>query len=61
MSEQPQRQLTKEERDLLKAQTRNEKISTWWHGFRLIFIIGFLGSLALCGVVICVAMANPPR
>jgi len=61
MSEQRKRELTKEESDLLKAQTRNENISTWWQGFRLIFIIGALGALALCGVIICVILANPPR
>lgn len=61
MSQQPQRQLSKEESDLIKARTRNENLSSFWHGFRIFIIIGIIGSVAVCGIVICVAMANPPR
>lgn len=61
MSQQPHRQLSKEESDLIKARTRNENLSSFWSGFRLLIIIGILGAIALCGIVICVVLANPPR
>lgn len=65
MSQQPPRQLTPEERELIKAKTRTTNVFTWFAGLGIIGMLGVAAAAILPFVCICViiliAMATPTR